>query len=96
MGVALDETLSAYLWMLALSGDLCDGGMLAKIDKPTCRRIARSAVAFTAHHFKFRPSSNFIAIADSDGTGKGRTAANSRFVATREQRPAGSLLDHGV
>jgi hypothetical protein len=82
--------------MLALSGDFCDGGMRAKIDYPTCRRIACGAVAFTGYRFQSAPSSNLIVVADSGGTGEDRTAADSGFVATGEQRPPGDLLDHGV
>ena len=82
--------------MLALSGDLCDGGMRAKIDCPTWRRIACGAVAFTAHRFQFAPSSNLIVVADSGDTDEGRTAAYFGFGATGEQRAAGGLLDHGV
>jgi hypothetical protein len=80
--------------MLAFFGDLRDGGMRAKIDRPTGRRIVCNTVAFTIHRFKFAPSFNFITVAHSGG--RGRAAADSRFVATGEQRPASSLLDHGV
>jgi hypothetical protein len=82
--------------MLTLSGDLCHGRMWEKIDKSTCRRIAGVVVAFAGGSFNHSPISEPIVAPNSGDAASCRADPGFRFIAAGKQRPAGSLLDHGV
>jgi hypothetical protein len=80
--------------MQALSGDRCNRGMRAEIDRSTCWRIARGTVAFIADCFQFTPGADYFAVADSAAAGW--TATNSGFVADTKHGSTRSLLDYGL
>jgi len=79
--------------MLALSGDFRDGRLRPEIDWPNRRSTVRRSIAFGFHSGSV---ASFFGVAKAGAIATSGAAPSARFVATGEQRPAGSLLDHGV